>query len=809
MTVNQTFSPPEVKTNATLRWTVRLVVVVLIVAAMGAGGAYLWVRHAALTALPQLDGTIALQGLHAPVSVTRDDHGVPKITASSMDDLFFAQGYVTAQDRLWQMDSSRRFAAGELAAALGSNFVKSDIAQRILGLRGVAAKAVAQLSERDRGYLEAYARGVNAYIAEHRDSLPLEFRVARYFPHAWTPEDSLLIGALMAENLTHGPCIDELNREKILQRLGPELTADLYVNSSFRDLPPVETSNPPEIPPPPKIDIPDDASLEAPPFPLHLGGTEDAPERLAPGSNNWVVSGAHTASGKPLLSNDMHLDLRIPGIWYEAHLVAGDFDVVGVTLPGVPAVIVGHNRRIAWGFTSVMPTVQDVYVETFNAQDEYLTPTGWRKPEIRHEVIHVKSGKDVDLDVSVTRHGPIITRIVPGETRQVALRWILYDPGVLNMSILDVNTASNWQEFRQAFSKFNIPGQNVVYGDVDGHIGYQATGLYPIRAAGDGSLPVSGSDDAHEWTGYVPFEQLPNVYDPPTGIIATANGRITSTDFPHTLSSQWGGPYRTERIYQLLRGREKLTPADMLKIQTDVTSQLDRFAAERLVYAIDHTRTASTRARQAADILRKWDGTMAADSPAAAIERATRAKLERMLLESKLGGEWKLYRWFMSPVWMENTLLFQPARWLPTGYQDWNAFLTDAVERTLTERNAPQDLSLWKYGELYQFEIEHPVYAQLPVLSRLAGPGKQPMSGTGVTVKQVGRAFGPSERFTADLSNWDASTLNVVNGQSGNLLSPHFNDQWASWYNGTTLPLPYSQSASEQATVHRLTLTPK
>jgi penicillin amidase len=802
----QTATPQERKVGKRILWTVRILVLFLVVAAIAAGGAFLWVRHAALAALPQLDGTITLQGLHAQVSVTRDIHGVPTIAASSMDDLFFAQGFVTAQDRLWQMDSSRRFAAGELAAALGPDLVKTDISQRVLGLRLVARNAVSQLSARDRGYLEAYARGVNAYIAEHRDSLPLEFRVARYFPNAWTPEDTMLVGALMAENLTHGPVFDELNREKILQRLGPELTADLYLNSSFRDLPPMETSNPGEIPVPPKFPEPEGA-LVMPSFPINSG--EPTAERLSPGSNNWVVSGAHTASGKPLLSNDMHLDLRIPGTWYEAHLIAQDFDVTGVTLPGVPAVIVGHNRRIAWGFTSVMPTVQDVYIENFNQQGEYQTPSDWRKPEVRHETIHVNKGQDIEIDVVVTRHGPIITPILKGETRQIALRWMLYDSGALGLSILDVNRASNWQEFRQAFSRFNIPGQNVVYADVDGHIGYQATGLYPIRAAGDGSLPVSGADDAHEWIGYVPFEQLPSIYDPPTGIIVTANGRITPTDFPNTLSSQWGGPYRTERIHRLLRGREKLTAADMLKVQTDVTSQLDRLAAERMVYSVDHTHNASPLAKQAADLLRPWDGTMSADSAPAAIERATRAQLEHMLLESKLGPDWKLYRWFMSPVWMENMLSTQPARWLPTGYADWNAFLTDALERALKEKHAPQDLAKWNYGEAYQFEIEHPVFSGIPVLKKYAGPGAQPMSGDGVTVKQVGRAFGPSERFTADLSNWDASTLNIVNGQSGNLLSPNFNDQWKAWYEGTTFPLPFTQDATAQGTSHRLALNPR
>src|ERR1039457_1884259 len=265
------------------------------------------------------------------------------------------------------------------------------------------------------------------------------------------------------------------------------------------------------------------------------GGSEDKPRRVRGphqgraadgrgGSNDWVVSGAHTVTGKPLLSNDMHLCHRMPNLWYEAHLHAGTLDVAGVTLPGMPYVIVGHNQRIAWGFTNVGPTVTDVYIENFNEQGAYQTPSGWVQPEHRVEVIRVKGRPDVSVDVKITPHGPVITELVPGETRPLALRWTLYDS--LQIPFFDVNAAQNWQEFRHAFSQLDAPGQNVVYADEDGNIGYQTTGKIPIRAAGDGSLPVSGADNAHEWTSYIAFEKLPSIYNPPSGIIATANGRI-------------------------------------------------------------------------------------------------------------------------------------------------------------------------------------------------------------------------------------------------------------------------------------------
>ena len=422
----------------------RIIVVLLVSALVGFLGFDYWFYRAVKASLPQRDGTIHLAGLQQPVIVTYDNLGVPNISAASMTDLFFAQGFVTAQDRLWQMDVTRRYASGDLAAILGHEYLKIDREQRILGLRQVAQRAAANMTPMDRAIFEAYAAGVNAYITQHQKTLPLEFRFLTYFPHAWTTEDSVLVGLSMTEFLNHGLYKDELEKEKVLARLGPELTAELFVNSSWRDHPP--GGEPPSI----ENDIPSEATPDeedgsAPPNgspprppkprsalePLAIPSPEVfLAERFRPGSNNWVVSGAHTATGKPLLSNDMHLDLRLPNVWYEAHLTCGDFDVAGVTLPGVPLVIVGHNRRIAWGFTNLGPNVEDLYVEKFNDQGEYLTPSGWVKPENRREVIQVKDGPEVTLDVAVTRHGPIISDIIPGEQRKLALKWNIYDPPV-------------------------------------------------------------------------------------------------------------------------------------------------------------------------------------------------------------------------------------------------------------------------------------------------------------------------------------------------------------------------------------------
>ncbi len=629
-----------------------LALAVLFVCAAGVA----WLYTIARSALPDLDGAIPVSGISGPVSVSRDSHGVPTIEAATLDDLFFAQGYITAQDRLFQMDLLRRAASGDLSEIVGDVALQHDRQQRILGIRATAEKGLLAATPEDREQFAAYARGVNAYIRGRRDRLPLEFRVLHYSPRPWTETDSLMIAYQMVEILSTNP-MAALTREQVLAKLGPELTADLYVNKSWRDHPPTAVSPSLEAPPSEQPATPARSvasSVSLPPAELSalLGPWLDPFFREQPvalGSNDWVVSGAHTVTGKPLLSNDMHLGHQMPSLWYEAHLRSGDFDVAGVTLPGYPYVVVGHNRRVAWGFTNVGPAIEDAFIENFNAQGQYLTPDGWKQPETRQEVIHVKGRPDVVVNVEITRHGPIVSDLAPGETRKIALRWTLYD-GIRN-PFFHVDSAQNWDQFRRAFSEFEAPGQNVVYADVDGNVGYQATGKIPIRAAGDGSLPVSGSDNAHEWTRYIPFDKLPNVLNPPSGIIATANGRITPDGYPYSISVQWEAPWRTDRICRVLGSGKKFAASDMLALETDVYSELDRFVADRFVYAIDHAKNPSPRAHQAADILRQWNGQMDANSAAPTIATEARNELRHMLLAAKLGsypleggpGSWTTY----------------------------------------------------------------------------------------------------------------------------------------------------------------------
>jgi penicillin G amidase len=811
--------PTSTRRPSPLRRLLFWLLLVLFLAVGGLAGYGFYLIH---RALPQLDGKRQVRGLSASVTVIRDGHGVPTIEATTLDDLFFAQGYVTAQDRLWQMDMMRRYGAGELSEILGEDTLKVDREQRILGLRAAARKSIEMANPREHAFFEAYARGVNAYITQAQQHLPIEFRILGYAPKPWTPEDSVVIANQMVKDLNYHYFFDALAREKILAKLGPELTADLYVNRSWHDRPPTVMRE--DVSEPDNNsnnsdeddddeDSPDNAVTWNPVSPASF------PDSLpVVGSNDWVVSGAHTVTGKPLLSNDMHLGHQMPNLWYEAHLRSGNFDVAGVSLPGMPFVVVGHNERIAWGFTNVGPTVTDVYIENSNAQGAYETPRGWKQPEHRSEVIHVKGKPDFTLDVKSTRHGPIITELVPGETRNLALRWTLYDG--LHIPFFDVDSAQNWDEFTKAFSRLDAPGQNVVYADVDGNIGYHSTGKVPIRATGDGSLPVSGVDDAHEWVSYIPFDKLPNIYDPPSGVIATANGRITPDSYPNSISMEWEAPWRTARIYHILESGRQFSAADMLALQTDVQSEPDLFAAERFVYAVDHASKSSARAKQAADLMRSWDGRMLATSAAPSITEKSIQELSLLLLEPKLGAapsngaeskavlSWKTYQWEMRSVWLENILLHRPKRWLPEKYPNYDELLAAAVEAAVTDSQAPKDLASWHWGAVNAVQIQHPIFGRIPILRHWSGPGIREQSGSGYTVKAVGVHHGPSERFTADLADLDRSTLNIVTGQAGNFLSAYYMDQWKAWYEGTTFTLPYSPRAIEATKAHKLQLDP-
>jgi penicillin G amidase len=880
------------------RRAMRITGLFLFVLAVLAIVGYFTVRHALRTqmvaTLPQLDGSITVPGaaapffgLAAPVTVERDARGVPHIHASSMDDLIFAQGYITAQDRLWQMELLRRHASGELAQVLGNSMLDHDRLQRTLQMRAAADRGLASLPADQRHWLDVYAHGVNVSMSAQRAHLPLEFRVLQYEPAAWSARDSLLIELAMFQDLTTG-FTEKLSRDTLAAHLPPEAIADLYPVGSWRDHPPGQPAPDLTSPRPEFEDIPLDKSqtrLHTPAGPLRdstpVAGLLAVERTLAlfhspcdscvSGSNGWAVSGARTASGKPMLSNDMHLELQVPGLWYEADLEAqnaaplAEFHAAGVTLPGTPFVIAGHNAHVAWGFTNLGADVQDLYIEHTRGTPsgaEYQSSDGTWRPIVYHrEVIHVRGGADVTLDVPLVHHGdaetPIISGIFPGELRSLSLRWSVYDPAIITSPFFGVDSASDWTSMLTAFSNFGGPAQNLMYADDQGHIGYHAVGRIPVRgdAANPGPLsPVptdaTGPDAAaHEWAGYIPFNQLPQAFDPADGVLATANSRVTLDGYRYPITLNWQAPYRTERIYKMLEStpgkllepRRQMTTADMLALQTDVFSELDQIIAQRLVYSIDHTAgplKQNKTLHQAADLLRNWNGSVDANSAAPAIVNSARLAFWPMLLVPKLAPElapqlakgadlsksvpadvardgnlWKAYSWGERGSVEEQLMTNTPARWLPAGYANWEDFLAAVVDRGLRDAHAPHDLSTWQQGKAFPVDLEHPIFSRSAVLKGMIGvpigTGPQPQSGDTTTVKDVGHIFGPSERFTADLSDPDRATLNIVLGQSDNVSSPWFMDQFPDWLRGTTYPLPFTPAAAHATTTHTLILTPR
>jgi len=852
----------EKRRHPILRILLILFFLLLLVMAGATFAAGVWLKHKMQDSLPETDGSLLTPGLTTQVTVRRDQHGVPHIEAANLDDLLFAQGYVTAQDRLWQMDMARRMAAGDAAEILGSKLVEHDRMQRVLAVRVTAERLTATLPPEQRRLFDDYARGVNAYIGSHMDRLPAEFRLLFYQPKPWQPVDSMLVVMSMVQMLDeHWP--EKLERERITARLGPTLAADLYPTGSWRDHPPITNEapitapnqNPPDVPLDESQDgfsarvdpaILNDDLLRVDELTDHTRRCPTCTPDANPGSNEWVVSGARTASGHAMLSNDMHLGQQIPNIWYMTGLEAPGLHVAGVTVPGLPLIVAGHNEHVAWGFTALYGDTQDLYVERTNGQDQYQASDGtWHPIEHAQETIHVRGSRDVIVDVEHTGHGVVITPLIPGENRVIALKWDVYDAHSAGYPLLAMNQAADWGAFRAALSNWWAPTQNVVYADDQGHIGYQAVGYIPLRPGGLAGVPIT--DEQHEWRGYIPFDQLPSAFDPPDGVLATANARVTpnpnaptppvagapvqnepgaSSPEPGTatpngaggmpagpapgaeLTLEWGDPYRNERIWKWLLPKDHLTQEQMLTLQTDTYSQLDQVIAQRLAYGIDHAGSVDARLREAADLMRSWDGNLTIDSAPAAIVEAARSQFLRMLLEPKLGDDWRLYHWAESDFACEQILTNQSPAWLPQQYKSWDDFLADVVRQGLTQQHAPSELRTWRYGYAWPVDVEHPLYGLLPWFRNWTGTGAQPQSGDGTTVKQVHRAFGPSQRFTIDWANVDGATEDITMGESGDPLSPYYRDQWPYWYNGRTFALPFTDQAVAAATTHTLRLQP-
>lgn len=744
--------------------------------------------------LPKTSGSIHLAGLKAPVEVERDSMGIPHIRAESLEDLYLAQGYVTAQDRLWQLDLLRHVANGGICEIAGPRALALDIDSRILGIRVAAEAAVSKLPPDQHLAIGAYTRGVNEFISTHSAGLPVEYKLLQMKPQPWTEADSLAIGLHMFRNLTT-TWKDELLKSALLQRVGPTRTAELLPTTTKRDHPPALQMTPPDRP----------TMLAS--LGLPLDGEDDA----VPGSNNWVVAGWRSASGKAMLANDPHLEFALPSIWYVAHLSAGAMNVAGVTLPGLPGVVIGHNDKIAWGLTNFGADVQDLYLETVDPDNprRYLVEGEWKDAQVRKEVIHIKGQRDHELEVVVTRHGPLIVN-KPGE--RYALRWVATEPGVWNFPFISINAATNWDQFTAALRHFPGPTQNFVYADVAGNIGYYGAGLVPIRPKGDGNLPLRGDLTENDWKGYIPFEELPHVYNPPAGVIATANAKVVPEDYPYVVATRWETPDRTERIYRMLGTNTRLTPAYLRRIQFDSYSGPHHRIAQEVALAVAKelkgTPGLNPRLLRAAEVLRRWNGISTVDTPATTLAELTREEFRQKLLLPVLGDIYPRYDWRMSEVFLERVMFERPANWLPQGYADYDQLLIDSLAGAMVEaekRFKTPKIEEWRWGKVMETTFAHPIGGSVPVLRRLfnLGPFEQP--GTAYTVKQTTHTLGPSMRMVVDFGDLEHATLTTTTGESGHPLSRHYRDQFAKWKSGEGVPLSFTVSAPGR---DKLTLEP-
>jgi penicillin amidase len=696
--------------------------------------------------LPQTSGTMGAP-VSAAVTVHRDEHGLPRIEAATLEDLLFAQGYVAAQDRLWQMESLRRAANGTLSEVVGAAALEADRETRSHRMARIAERQVAALSPGDYTALAAFARGVNHYIRQQRGNYPVEFRLLGFDPRPWRIEDTLGIGLLMFRTLSSTARI-EMQKALLLQKGDKEKLNYLFATR----------------------------------------GGED----VQPGSNAWALAPSRTASGKALLANDPHLQHGIPGIWYPVQLRGGGLDVTGVTIPGVPGVVIGRNARIAWGITNLAFDVQDYFLEQLDpATGRYLYRGQIQQAELDRELIPVKGQAPVEFKQWVTVHGPVTAVI---GNRQAALQWTAAANEPFVFAILPLNGAQNWTEFRAALASFPAAPSNVVYADVDGNIGLQAMGRLPIRRKHAGDVPVEGSTGEFDWEGYIPFAELPSFYNPPSGRVLTANQNPFPADYPYTVSGNFTAPYRARQIADRIAAEPKWSAASTIQLQADVYSGLSHHLAQHVVKAWQRKQANNPNLAPAVELLREWNGQMMPELPAPLIITYTYQHLRRMISEKAAGQPGADYDIQIGSAHIEALLDRQTPGW----FGDWDAVLLRALQEGVEEGQRAQgtDLRKWRYGVYNQLTVRHPVLDRLPWIGRYFNLGPYQANGSTTTIKQTSARMLPSMRFVVDFGDPAGGLYHLPAGVSGHPFSGHYKDQWRAYQSAEGFPLHAAPAAT-------------
>ena len=795
-----------------MRWVARslaaLVAVLLVAVAVG----YVWMRGS----LPELDGTVSAAGIAAPVEIIRDRHGVPHVVAGSRDDALYGLGYAHAQDRLWQMEVNRRIGAGRLSEVMGRYALTLDRTMRVLGLYRSAQRNYTNLDPATRRALESYTAGVNTFIAS-RDilgrPLPPEFIVLGVKPEPWRPEDSLVSGKLIAFELSVN-MREELLRAHLTQTLDPQQLADFY----------------PAYPHPDAHQLGELSGLYASiPWGAAWRALVQRSDREN-GSNNWVVAGGRSVTGKPILANDPHLRLSAPSVWYLAHLEAPGLNAIGATMPAMPSVVLGRNDRVAWGFTNTYGDVQDVFVERVVDGDpeRYMSPDGPRPFEVHEEVIRIRNEQPVRLAVRATRHGPVISDLIPEEQRAqlgdtvLSLAYTALDDNDSTFrALLGIQEARNWHEFSKALRDYAAPQQNMVYADVDGNISLIAPAWVPRRDPANrlqGALPSPGWDALYDWKGFVPFNELPWRLNPLDGLIATANDSIVDSDYPHHITFDWEPPYRIHRIRELMAADTKQSMESSRRAHGDGVSTMARDFLPFLV----QTDPLSAESGRAIALLSAWNGDMDADRPEPLIFSCWYSRLESQIYADELGALFaEAPR--LRPRFIWNVLTDRQA-WCDNiateEVETCDQIAASALERAVRDlaETYGEDMSKWRWGDAHHAHMRHLPFTYVPVLNKIfdrriassGGPftinrGRYDISDEQAPFRQT---HGSTFRAIYDLSNLDESLYIQVPGQSGNPLSPYYDNFIPTWRDTEYIPMTSARRDYTVGALGTLVLSP-
>jgi penicillin amidase len=758
-----------------------------------------WLARAK-SVLAQLDGDIATSGLKEPVTVLRDTWGIPHIYAMNQDDLFFAQGFVTAQDRLFQLELWRRIGIGQTAELFGEQAIEADRFARLMLYRGDMQAEWQSYAPDTEAIATAFVSGINAYIDHIAEKLPIEFQILGIKPSKWQPEDILarMAGIIMTSNWQR-----EIARARLIATVGVE---------KARLLAPTDPPQP--FAPLPGLDI---AGITPDILQGYIAATR--PLRFPPStteSNNWVIDGTRSASGKPLLANDPHRAIALPSLRYLVHLHAPGWNVIGSGEPALPGVAIGHNERIAWGFTIVGTDQSDLYVEETKPGEPTMYKVGdqWVPMQVVRETIRVRGRADsLPIELRFTRHGAVIFQD-ESQQQAVALKWVGSEPGgAAYLGSLAVARAQNRQEFLKALEAWKSPSENFVYADVEGNIGWVAAALTPIREGWDGLLPAPGASGQYEWKGYLAVKDLPQTFNPPTHWLATANHNILPENYPHAIGYEWSAPHRFLRIQQRLSIAEKLTGEDFQSIQHDNTSLVGR----SLAGVLKRVAVPADLARYSA-ILANWNGDLSRESQAGPLYAVWLQELLMAFYADRLPPDARSDRGDLRSVTLLLKQLNQPDESFfgtdPAAKRDEFVRKTFAAAVTRTKKLLGDDPRAWSWGQLHHVGFEHPLASLGPDYAAAFNLGPAPRGGDVHSPNNTRhddnfrQVHGASYRQVFDLADWDRGVATSVPGQSGQPGSPHYDDLLPLWAEGKYFPLAYSRGKVEEVTQHRLKLKP-